>query len=240
MQTEAWLRRDLQAGLASWTTLKHDTVLYAKQPAGFGGGGPPLTSFGYVEPNPLVFARIAIVAAMLHQGLVERGFISPNPDDYFRYGDPYLSALYTSDAELQKLAFQAASFADMARRELAGEPLVEEDYWSILFFGTDLNMLLQALYQGAGDPDPVALVTDVASNPSAGSALQEAVGGVDYIYVVVPAPNGGLQLVRGGVFSYYEWVGDINRRMTDDEWRAQVESGQVPPRPGWVSAFVGE
>ena len=239
MQTEAWLRRDLQAGLASWTTLKHDTVLYAKQPTGFGGGGPPLTSFGYVEPNPLVFARIAVVAATLHRGLVERGFISPDPGIYTD-GDPDWVALLTSDQELQQLVFLAVEFAEAARRELAGEALTEDDYWRILGYGTNLNVLLRTLYQGEGNPDPVALVTDVASNPSAQTVLQEAVGGVDYIYVVVPAPNGELQLVRGGVFSYYEWVGNINQRMTDDEWRAQVESGQVPPRPGWVSAFMGE
>jgi len=96
------------------------------------------------------------------------------------------------------------------------------------------------LGQGEGEPDPVALVTDVASNPSAGLALQEAVGNVDYIYVVVTLPDGSLQLTRGGVFSYYEFLNDINARMTDDEWRAQVASGDLPPRPEWASAFFSE
>ena len=86
----------------------------------------------------------------------------------------------------------------------------------------------------------MALVTDVASNPSAHSVLQEAVGQVDYVYVVAPASTGGWQLVRGGVFSLYEWIGDINQRMTDAEWRAQVAAGDLPPRPEWVSAFYVE
>jgi hypothetical protein len=128
----------------------------------------------------------------------------------------------------------------MARKELAGEALSEDEYYTIQTYGTELNVLLRTLYQGEGEPDPVALVTDIASNPSVGTVLQEGVGGVDYIYVVIPAPDGRLQVARGAVFSYYEFVGDINQRMTDDEWRAQVESGDLPPRPAWTSAFLGE
>ena len=41
MQTQAWTRKDLQTALGSWTELKHDTILYAKQVmAEMGGGGP--------------------------------------------------------------------------------------------------------------------------------------------------------------------------------------------------------
>ncbi|MBN1202710.1 MAG: DUF3160 domain-containing protein [Anaerolineae bacterium] len=235
MQTEAWLRRDLQAGLASWTELKHDTVLYAKQPGGFGGGGPPLASFGYIEPNPLVFARMSVVAMLTYRGLIDRGVII----DDFNSPD-FSEALYASTSQLNSFAFQSVRLAEAARKELAGEPLSEEDYWMILGFRTYLYTVLYSLYQGDGKPDPVALVTDVANNPSIGAVLQEGVGNVDTIFVVVPAPDGGLQVVRGGVFSYYEFVGDINKRMTDDEWRALVASGDLPPRPDWISAFYSE
>ena len=249
MNTAAWLRKDLQTGLASWTELKHDTVLYAKQPTGFGGGGMPLMSYGYVEPNPLVFARIAIVAAMTYQGLTERG-IGMQPlqmgYDVPRAPGHLLPALQSDPAlmatleELRSLAFESASLADIARKELAGEPLSEDDYWTIFHFGNYLYTLLYTLYQGEGEPDPVALVTDVASNPSINSVLQEAVGGVDMIYVVVPDTRGGWQVVRGGVFSYYEWVGNIDQRMTDEEWRTQVAAGDLPPRPQWISAFYSD
>ncbi len=195
MQTEAWLRKDLQTGLASWTELKHDTVLYAKQPAGLGGGGAPLTSFGYVEPNPLVFARIAIVAALTYQGLAQRGLIETEFSEY--------TGFYATLNELRTLAYQCAQLAEIARKELAGEPRTEDEYWMIYGFGQYLYGLLVTLSSDPINPDPVALVTDVASNPSASIVLQEAVGNVDYIYVVAPLPTGGWQLLRGGVFSYY-------------------------------------
>ncbi len=251
MSTEAWLRKDLQTGLASWTELKHDTVLYIKQPGGLGGGGAPLNSFGYVEPDPLVFARIAIVAAMTYQGLTARamdqqtdmmGYQVPGadgPDKITAYLRQYqINGLQVTLSQLQSVAVQSAQLAEMARKELNGEPLTEDDYWTIYHTGGFLYSVLITLWQGDGPPDPVALVTDVASNPSAQTVLQEAVGGVDYIYVVVPTPYGGTQVVRGGVFSYYEWVGNINQRMTDQEWRAQVKSGNLPPRPDWVSSFL--
>ncbi|HVO44036.1 MAG TPA: DUF3160 domain-containing protein, partial [Aggregatilineales bacterium] len=81
MQTDAWHLKDLNTALASWTELKHDTVLYAKQPTGFGGGGPPLFSYGYVEPNPLVFERLARVAAMTYQGLKTRLYAATDTGD---------------------------------------------------------------------------------------------------------------------------------------------------------------
>ncbi|MEB2288828.1 MAG: DUF3160 domain-containing protein [Anaerolineae bacterium] len=232
MQTEAWLRKDLQTGLASWTELKHDTVLYAKQPSGLGGGGAPLTSFGYVEPNPLVFARIAVVAALTHQGLTERGLVSLDSTEYAGFQ----ATLY----QLRGLAYEAAQLAEIARKELAGEPRTEDEYWTIFGFGQYLWAMLITLSTYPDNPDPVALVTDVASNPSAQIVLQEAVGNVDYIYMVAPVSTGGWQLLRGGVFTYYEWVGNINERMTDAEWRAQVAAGDLPPRPAWVSAFYAE
>jgi hypothetical protein len=107
-------------------------------------------------------------------------------------------------------------------------------------YDTYLYILLYTLYQGEGEPPPVALVTDVANNPGAQTVLQEGVGGVDYIYVVIPAPDGRLQIARGGVFSYYEFVNNINKRRTDEEWRALVASGSLPPRPSWVSSFMSE
>jgi hypothetical protein len=235
MQTEAWLRRDLQAGLASWTELKHAAVLYAKQPTGLGGGGPQYVSHGYVEPNPLVFARIAVVAALLYQGITERGLVPENP---FSGDMTEFSTLPVVIDQLRQIAVESAFLAEIARKELAGEPITEDDYFSIMVYGSYLSGVIAHLV--VGEPvKPVAVVTDVASNPAAGVVLQEAVGGVDYIYVVIPGPTGP-QLARGAAFSYYEFVGDINQRMTDDEWRALLNSGQAPPRPAWVGSFLSE
>ena len=41
MTNSAWTRKDLNTILGSWTELKHDTLLYAKQVMAEMGGGPP-------------------------------------------------------------------------------------------------------------------------------------------------------------------------------------------------------
>lgn len=236
MNTDAWMRRDLQTGLSSYTELKHATILYTAQPmGGRGGGGELPLTYGYVEPNPLVFARIAIVSEALYQGLRERGLVN-EPEDFSQ--TTYLTQTHRT---LRSVTTLSTYLADAARRELTGEGLTEDDhyfiqygYGSLLFGIRDDVQVLQE-----GPPKPVALVTDIASNGATREVLQVAVGGADYIYVVIPTPN-GLQVARGGVYSYYEFVNQDGARMTDEEWRALVETGNVPPRPEWVSAFVSE
>ncbi len=74
MQTQAWTRKDLQTALGSWTELKHDTILYAKQVmAEMGGGGPNVAPpHGYVEPNPEAYARLLALTQMTYEGLQNR------------------------------------------------------------------------------------------------------------------------------------------------------------------------
>src|SRR5262249_55631667 len=123
MQTDAWKRKDLNTFLGSYTELKHATLLYAEQPmGGLGGGGmePPVISFGVVEPNPQVFARIAIIATLLNQGLEDRG--------YMTVADPYsISGIMGVRSSLSALAVLSAQLAEMARKEIAGEALTHDE-----------------------------------------------------------------------------------------------------------------
>ena len=78
MQTEAWTRKDLQTALGSWTELKHDTILYAKQVMAEmgGGGGNEQPPHGNVEPNPEAYARLLALAQMTYDGLDSRSLLS--------------------------------------------------------------------------------------------------------------------------------------------------------------------
>ena len=77
MRTQAWARKDLQTALASWTELKHDTILYAKQVmAEMGGGGPDEPPHSWVEPVPEAYARLLSLALMTRSGLSERNMLS--------------------------------------------------------------------------------------------------------------------------------------------------------------------
>ncbi|MEG1932195.1 MAG: DUF3160 domain-containing protein, partial [Pygmaiobacter sp.] len=78
MQTKAWAAKDLSSFLGSWTELKHDTVLYAKQVySEMGGGGTPepVDDRGYVEPEPVLYARLASLAQATSDGLEHYGVL---------------------------------------------------------------------------------------------------------------------------------------------------------------------
>ncbi len=237
MQTDAWQRKSLATTLGSYTELKHATLLYAAQPmGGLGGGGmePPVTVYSYVEPNPQVFQRIAIVAALMDQGLRDHGAFK---DD----GSGSYGAIYSIDTALQQLAGLSSYLAEIARKEVAGEPVSHDEYYYLQQnFHDTLWYLRYGLEIWITDPpENSAVVADIASNAAAGMALEIGTGTPDLIYVVTDSPY-GLQLTRGAVFSPYEFTVPIDNRMTDDDWRAQLAAGTQPPRPDWIDLYFSK
>ncbi|HET7009874.1 MAG TPA: DUF3160 domain-containing protein [Anaerolineales bacterium] len=240
MRSPSWLDKQLNTVLGSWAELKHDTILYAKQVyAELGGGAPPPEPEppkGYVEPVPLFYARLAALTEMTRQGLESRGLLGE-----------------LDRTSLDALETLARSLQTMAEKELRNEPLTEDEYATIRFYGGQLETLTMA----AADSDvsepyarrymeeepQAAVIADVATNPSPpGSVLEEAVGRVNPIYVVVPIVDEDgstyLQVAKGGVFSYYEFPWPMDDRLTDEKWRGMLEDGTAPEPPAWTSSFL--
>ncbi len=243
MQSTAWLDKQLNTVLGSWAELKHDTILYAKQAYAELGGGPPppppLPPKGYVEPVPFFYARLAALTTMTREGLQGRGLLTAQD----------LESLQTM--EDLSLAFQR-----MAEKELRGEPLTEEEYTRIRFYGGELEHLTMAAADMEDpearpmmDEEPqAAVIADVATglDPDGDGAanpvvLEVAVGRIHDLHVVVPivADDGSLvlQVAKGGVFSYYEFPWPADDRLTDEKWRQMLAEGQAPDVPGWTQSF---
>jgi hypothetical protein len=231
MQTEAWAQRDLHTALGSWTELKHDTILYAKQVmAEMGGGAPPEPPHGWVEPSPEVYGRLLSLVRMTHDGLEGRGLLTEN-----------------TGANLARLDDLLTFLLEVSQDELSGKPLTLETLDRIHYYGGEL----EALTLAAADPeeegivpffdeeDQAALVADVATDPN-GRVLEEAIGRIFEIYVIVPDGAGGLHVARGGVFSYYEFPWPMSDRLTDEAWREMLGAGEEPDRPAWTGSFVAE
>lgn len=236
MQSVAWQDKQLNAALGSWAELKHDTLLYAKQPyGGVGGcGGPqppsPVHAQNYVEPVPEVFARIAALATMTRVGLNQRGLLPPlSPDEY----GPTLSD------RLGALASTALELKAMAEKELQGKPLTPDEQAQLRNFWEYLLDIVQWASGDTPELEPAAVIADVATDPNNGQVLEVGVGNVHEIYVVVPIPqpDGSLALTvaRGGIFSYYEFPS--SERLTDESWRGQIKAGQAPAQPAFTNSF---
>jgi len=240
MQNTAWIRKELNTFLGSWTELKHDTLLYAKQPmAEMGGGGPepppPPDDRGYVEPNPELFGRLALLVNQTREGLVQAKLITEEADEA-------LGNLYEI----------ANTLTEISQKELAYTDLTSEEYDFIRNYGGALEHIwdaakkdeLEALEAEYGYADkinylsehPDAIVADVATDPN-GFVLEEATGFAKTIVVAFPRDD-GIVLGVGLVYSQYEFTVPIDGRMTDEEWHQALNSNEIPPLAEWKNAFT--
>ena len=231
MQTQAWTRKDLQTALGSWTELKHDTILYAKQVMAEMGGGPgEEPPHGYVEPNPEAYARLLALAQMTEDGLQSRSLLSD-----------------LTKGNLNNLITVLKFLKDISERELSGGSISAEDYQSIEFWGGTLEQFTLA---AADTTDPsqrdlsdqkAALVADVATGTNDLQTLvvlEEAIGQPTIIFVVLP--DSPWRVAIGAVYSYYEFTVPPSGRMTDETWQGQVEAGTNPSQPDWTQAFIAK
>jgi len=234
MKNLAWVRKELNTYLGSWTELKHDTILYAKQVyAELGGGGPEKKDDrGYVEPNPYVYARLASLLKMTNQGLEARGLLTAKIKD-----------------SLSKMEQLAMSLKTISEKELNGAKLTDEEFELIRSYGGQLEHFWLEVNQDEEqfkllgqrdflDQNPSAIVADVATDPN-GQVLEEGTGRIQEIYVVVPI-DGKLRIAKGGVYSYYEFPWPMSDRLTDKKWRETLDSGQAPALPSWTGSFLAE
>lgn len=228
MRNEAWARKSLGAFLASWTELKHDTILYAKQAyAEMGGDGEPQYKDmrGYVEPNPELYARLAALSRMTRNGLESRGL----SDEATAQGLKLMEEL-------------ANKLKTISEKELSLTALSKEEEELIMSYGGQLEHIWLSSLTGGGDPryslieNPASLVADVATSPD-GKVLEDGTGDVAEIFVVVPI-DGKLQLTKGGVSTHYEFQWPADDRLTDKKWREILSSDKVPGMADWMDYFA--
>jgi len=220
MCTEAWQKKKLNAALASWTELRHDTILYSKQSytAGFGGVAPPPGATGYVEPVPEFYGRLLALSQMTRKGL----------------GD--LDAL-TAQAETRLTSFEnmLSKLIDIADKELMNQDLSSDDFEYIGDFPETLEEIITGV---DGEGISTLLVADVHTHSVEEMVLEEGVGYVDLIVVACPLSNGSILLAAGPVLSYYEFKHPMSDRLTDEAWRQLLDSPQRPARPAWFQPLL--
>ncbi len=225
MQSPAWQDKDLHTFLGSWTELRHDTILYAKQSYTFRATGimpEQELAPGYVEPQPEVFARLAALTRQMRVGLDSRGLLNDEYRD-----------------KLERMESLLVSLKTMAEKELRGEALTDEEYDIVRNIGSFLENLVtfspQVQEQIESETDErMAIVADVHTDVNTNQVLEEGVGDAFIIYAIVPI-EGQTVVAQGGVFSYYEFTHPMSDRLTDEAWQALSPK---PDRPVWTESFI--
>ncbi len=241
MHSPQWAKKDLNAALASWAELKHDAILYAKQPmaAECGGYGPPAPIIkAYVEPN-IGFWTKAVELADATLSVLKK----------YHFSTEFAEDITT------RLKEQAQFLLNISRKELDNKKLTEEEYYQLEVIGATFeNITLDLIrrpdqwLQGWSDvqgPDKsLAVVADVYTAngdnvPSEKhSVVYEAVGPGNDIYVVVEI-DGYLYLMRGAVFSYREFQRALSApRMTDEEWQKELKERPKTGIPSWMNEIL--
>lgn len=238
MKTSSWERKNMNTALASWAELKHDAILYAEQPicAECGGGEefPEPIVVGYVEPNLGFWQKMKEMLKLTRTLLTLNGFMTED-----------LDGKTTSLEEYMDFCIK------VSKKELEGKSLSEEEYAHIERMGSsvewytlgviDPDMELSDWSDLKGSDRSIALVSDVFTRNVLGckkcGVLSEATGNADAIYVNVLI-DGKIYIMRGAVFSYYEFVNPLDTRYTDEEWQKLLDTGKAPARIEWMEPLI--
>lgn len=226
MQKQAWTDKSLNSFLGSWTELRHDTILYAKQPVGVAASAirpqPDVTPVGYLEPNPNLYARLEALTKQTTDGLQSRQLLDP-------------------ELKIKLESFQAMlhRFGAISQQELSNQNLSAADNSYLLAIGgtleTQSSFSSSINNQVSSQTDKsIELVADVATDPNKQQVQEEAIGTVLPVYVIVPV-NGQPRLLQGGVFSYYEFQQPLSNRLTDEAWQGLSKR---PALPIWTASFA--
>lgn len=230
MQSPAWVDKELQTVLGSWTELRHDTILYAKQSYTMASKGmppEPSLTYGYVEPYPEVYARLEEMMRDLRNNLI------------------------TLDLDIEGISEKIKEFEELldklkiiSEKEISNTPLDNEEYELIWNIGSRLVSLKefpsQILEKITSDTDEkMEIIVDVHTDVNTGQVLEEGVGTPFNIYVIIDSAR-GVRIYRGAVFSYYEFKHPMEDRLTDEKWQEMGENRERPNQPDWVKSFVGE
>lgn len=226
MRTKAWARKSLQTALGSWTELRHDTLLYAKQSViAEGDGGEEQEVVGYVEPYPDVYARLAELAGRLAATLSDYDMLDPISRD--------------KCSQMETLALTLQS---IATKQLTGQQLDGNERDAIVYFGSYVeNLEYFEDEEGrtlTSTDEKSAVVADVHTDLSfTREVLCEATGLPLALYVVLEL-EGRMHLLVGACYEYFEFRVPLGNRPTDEEWWVTLDQDDTPPLPEWTREFI--
>ena len=230
MQDRLFPVKQVESFLGSYTELKHDTLLYAKQNyAEMGGGGeegtPPPVPRGFVEPNLPFWETLGRLVAYVEAGYRNYGIFKGELEEYGR---------------LNRFKEDVAFYASLAEKELQGDLLTEEEYeklrinpLSYMAEPQDINVILEEKDMRAG------LIADVHTDALQGQIQYEATG-EPYIMLVLLGNEGVVRLAVGVAFNHYEFAGPLDTRYRDADWQGRVyeHRGGLPEKNFWYRSLL--
>ena len=245
MQTAAFWQQKINTQLSSWTELRHDNLLYAKQ--SYTGGTICSYPFSFVEPFPEFFENLKEMSMEAHNYFSSLDF--PDPIRKQLIVD-YFSVFYGTADTLQSIAqkelsgtlFSAGEISFLQRMlyETGSSGIVYDGWYPNLFYDDPFRGLYG--YEGLMDSDHI--VADIHTTPTTcgggylGAISHVGTGPVNVGIFVTKNHQGDLTAFAGPVMSYYEYRTLDFLRLTDEEWASTYL--QSATRPDWVNIYLAD
>jgi hypothetical protein len=244
MKSSAWAMKTVNTQMASWTQLRHDTILYVKQ--SYTEGASCYYPAGFVEPVVPFWAAMDAMASRAAT-LIEQ---TPFPDQVKQVQTnqvKFLRAFATQMGKLRQIAEK-----ELDQKELnADEKKLMQDVMQITHVAQGCVTVPRytGWYPGLfyrGPKDCVkwdALVADVHTDVPAlplgdpGCVLHQGVGNLDLMIIAVD--NGKDRVVYvGPTMSHYEFEMPNATRKTDKEWKNDLLDAKRPARPDYTRGYL--
>jgi hypothetical protein len=231
MKNDSFRAKNLTSMLGSYTELKHDTVLYAKEAVFFGEGGgsdvqPPPPSMGFVQPDIAFWRELERLARFAKDGFARHRTLPDAGEEFSRFG---------------RFARDARNLRIIAEKEVSGTKLTRNDYDTIRHIDFSYMLKPQSELERPKPGDgKCAIVTDVLTDVGTGTILCEALGRPLVMLALVGGKDGP-RMVVGLAYNHFEFSRPLSHgRLTDEEWRADIYIPQpkLPPRPAWAAPIT--
>lgn len=225
MTSEAWGYKNINTFLGHWTELiSRATTTPLVLNDGTGGPGSEIEVIddrGYVEPEPLVYARVAELAGQTRKELEKTKKLSARDRSL-----------------LTNLEKTATTLKSISESEINKIPLSEEAHHFIKNYGNWLEGVVKTIESRESTTLSTATTITTAATLPDKKVLQSATGKVFDILVIVTV-NGKQKLAHGGVYSYYEFTKPAEERLSPAAWHELVSnSTNLPDLPRWTDNFV--
>ncbi len=250
MQTAAFWQKMMNTQLSSWTELRHDNLLYAKQ--SYSGGTICSYPYGYVEPFPEFFSGLKNFAQIASTKLQTLNF----PDPGYQYGlVDYFNHLYKSADTLMNISIKELNNTPLNQQE---KYFLQKLIYQQMISGNSLDGWYVKLYYkdsfSSNDPnggfgygglmESDHIVADIHTAPfncigeMPGYVVHVGTGSINLGVFVANAYDNIQTAYVGPVMSYYEYTTEDFLRLTDEEWNNQYLQSAL--RPSWVNIYLAD
>jgi hypothetical protein len=239
MHTAAFWQEKLNTQLTSWTQLRHDNLLYAKQ--SYTGGTTCSYPYAYVEPFPEFFAAIKLMAEAAGQFFKSLQF----GEDYLKSSVvDYYQNLYSISDTLHSITVKELSSTPLNESEKNFLHTIIYDVGNgcaISYNGWYPNLFYNKYLEGFMEMN--ALVADIHTTPT--DCMGNNIGAITHVGtgpihlgVFIAEHEGFMKTFVGPLFSYYEYRTENFLRLTDEEWGEQYLNSAL--RPSWVNIYLAD